>query len=164
MASHSLEKLPNPPSLVQYKDMKFLIFDSPNDNNLAQYISVFKSHNVTHIVRTCEPTYSKQTLEKEGFQFFDLEYTDGGQPPDEIIEAWKVVVKKARQENGCVGVHCVAGLGRAPVLVAVMLIESGMEPLAAVDYIRKQRRGAINAQQLRYIRNYKPSGKGCSIQ
>jgi len=55
-----------------------------------------------------------------------------------------------------IGVHCVAGLGRAPVLVAVALIENGMEPFEAIQFIRTKRMRAMNARQIRYLESYKP--------
>jgi len=74
-------------------------------------------------------------------------------------------VKNSKSHKTTVGIHCVAGLGRAPVLVAIALIEVGVQPLTAVDFIRKKRRGAINANQLEYLRKYKKkSTTTCSIQ
>lgn len=62
----------------------------------------------------------------------------------------------------CIAVHCVAGLGRAPVLVAIALIESGMGKLDAIEYIRQKRRGAFNLRQIQYLDSYKkqPTSKG----
>lgn len=65
-----------------------------------------------------------------------MEYDDGGAPPPEIIHKWLDLVRTTFQDapdsegpNGsdgpAIAVHCVAGLGRAPVLVAIALIEHG---------------------------------------
>jgi len=71
-----------------------------------------------------------------------------------------------------IAVHCVAGLGRAPVLVAIALIEfAKMEPVDAATFIRKHRRGAINNMQLdwlekykrRYKRNKSSAGASCCV-
>ena len=55
----------------------------------------------------------------------------------------------------CIAVHCVAGLGRAPVLVALALIEYGMKPLDAIEFIRSRRKGALNSHQIEFIDRYR---------
>merc|ERR1719228_1207750 len=79
-------------------------------------------------------------------------------PPPEIIDDWCRLLKARFSEDpgSCVAVHCVAGLGRAPVLVALALIESGMKYEDAIQFIRQKRRGAINSKQLTYLEKYRP--------
>ena len=80
------------------------------------------------------------------------------------------IAPEIEQGQSAIAVHCVAGLGRAPVLVAVALIEySNYDPVSAVTFIRKHRRGAINEKQLLYLESYKrrtkrvDSGCACAI-
>eukprot|EP00667_Euglena_gracilis_P020031 EG_transcript_21561 len=67
-----------------------------------------------------------------------------------------------------IAVHCQAGLGRAPALVAIALMErGGMEPLDAIMYIRERRKGAFNAKQMAYLEAYSVHRKHhdkCSVQ
>ncbi|NXO25477.1 TP4A2 phosphatase, partial [Cisticola juncidis] len=69
----------------------------------------------------------------------DWPFDDGAPPPGQVVEDWLNLLKsKFREEPGCcVAVHCVAGLGRAPVLVALALIECGMKYEDAVQFIRQ---------------------------
>uniref|UniRef100_A0A8C3KC94 Protein tyrosine phosphatase type IVA 3 n=12 Tax=Neoaves TaxID=3078114 RepID=A0A8C3KC94_9CHAR len=88
----------------------------------------------------------------------DWPFDDGAPPPNQIVDDWLNLLKtKFREEPGCcVAVHCVAGLGRAPVLVALALIECGMKYEDAVQFIRQKRRGAFNSKQLLYLEKYRP--------
>ena len=164
--------------------------DTPRSHNLHLYIKECKRHNVSDVVRVCEPTYSGQDLKTAGIELHDLAYDDGTSPPIEIIKIWLELVKdrfanslksgavpiakpvkRQNSPNGssnsntpCIAVHCVAGLGRAPVLVALAMIEFGnVDPIVAVDYIRRSRRGAINEKQLNYLEQYvRVNREGCS--
>ncbi|XP_045857937.1 protein tyrosine phosphatase type IVA 3 isoform X2 [Meles meles] len=88
----------------------------------------------------------------------DWPFDDGAPPPGKVVEDWLRLLKAkfCDDPGSCVAVHCVAGLGRAPVLVALALIESGMKYEDAIQFIRQKRRGAINSKQLTYLEKYRP--------
>ena len=59
----------------------------------------------------------------------ELSFRDGSAPSQDIVDKWLSLVNTEFNSNAdtCIGVHCVTGLGRAPVLVATALIELGMK-------------------------------------
>lgn len=162
------------PSEIVYKNMRFLIMDRPTDATIPAFLEELKSRNVTDVVRVCEGTYNTDLLESEGITVLDWQFDDGSPPPAKIVEDWFELLRTRFREHpeGCIAVHCVAGLGRAPVLVALALIELGMKYEDAVELIREKRRGAINAKQLSYLEKYRPKSrlkiknghKQCAIQ
>ncbi|XP_044309304.1 uncharacterized protein LOC123035326 [Varanus komodoensis] len=98
-----------------------------------------KKYGATTVVRVCEVTYDKTPLEQDGITVMDWPFDDGAPPPSKIVDDWLNLLKtKFCEDPGCcVAVHCVAGLGRAPVLVALALIESGMKYEDAIQFIRQ---------------------------
>lgn len=141
--------------------LRFLIMDAPRQGNLHLYIKEMRKHSVTDVVRVCEPTYQTGELQNAGIAAHNMEYPDGHSPPKDVIDQWLKVVEKAfygspsepaMESRPCVAVHCVAGLGRAPVMVAIALVEfDNMDPVDAVTLIRRHRRGAINELSLIHI-------------
>jgi len=145
------------PAELEYKNMRFLITEQPQDSTIRGYISILKEHRVSHLVCATDPTYKTDDLSEAGVSVTEMSFPDGSPPSQEIVDRWLNVVKNEFTENPdtCVGVHCVTGLGRAPVLVAIALMELGMKYDEAVDAIRNRRRGAINAKQLDFLSKYK---------
>ncbi|KAH3766491.1 phosphatases II [Pelomyxa schiedti] len=168
--SATASALPNPPRLVEYEQLRFLVFEEPSDELLPLFIKEFTKYGVQHIVSACAICYDKAALESKGYIHHELKFTDGAAPPDDVITEWiELVFSVFGKDEGvkatqAIGVHCAAGLGRAPVLVAIAMIEQGAEPLEAVSLIREKCPGAINTPQIRFLQNYKRRNKSkCNI-
>ncbi|KAI9310808.1 protein-tyrosine phosphatase-like protein [Dichotomocladium elegans] len=133
--------------------LRFLILDCPTESTLDFYIEQFDRLQVAAIVRCCQPTYSANRLTERNIEVIDLPFKDGGLPPPQIVREWLMLIERIKDldPTPTIAVHCVAGLGRAPVLVAIALIEMGMKPLDAIEYIREKRRGAFNKPQIAYL-------------
>jgi len=144
------------PAEIEYRNMRFLITDQPQDGTMESYIKLLKEHNVSHLVCATDQVYSTDSL-TQCVAVSEIAFPDGSPPTSEIIDRWLALVNAAfiGDPETCVGVHCVTGLGRAPVLVATALIELGMKYEDAVELIRKKRRGAINSKQLEFLAKYK---------
>ncbi|XP_049596368.1 protein tyrosine phosphatase type IVA 2 isoform X2 [Syngnathus scovelli] len=163
------------PVEISYDNLRFLITHNPTNAQLGRFIEDLKAYGANTLVRVCAATYDKAPVEQEGIRVLDMPFEDGSSPPDQVVDDWlSLLQSKFRDEPGCcVAVHCVAGLGRAPVLVAIALIECGMAYEDAVHFIRLKRRGAFNSKQLLFLENYKPklrlrskdaNGQSCTIQ
>ncbi|XP_075881831.1 protein tyrosine phosphatase type IVA 2-like isoform X3 [Nelusetta ayraudi] len=163
------------PVEITYDCMRFLLTHNPASTQMEGFIEDLKEHGAKTLVRVCAPTYDKAPLEQEGIQVLDWSFEDGSGPPEQVVEDWLHLLQaKFRDEAGsCVAVHCTSGLGRGPVLVALALIECGMECEDAVHFIRQKRHGAFNSKQLQYLESYKPkmclrvkdaNGQSCCTQ
>ncbi|CAD2212664.1 protein-tyrosine phosphatase [Angomonas deanei] len=152
----------------------FLILDAPTPSNLPTYIKELQRRNVRHLVRVCGPTYDAGLVQNSGINVHSWPFDDGAPPTRAVIENWFALLdlEKSNLEKGTitepatVAVHCVAGLGRAPILVALALVEYGHVPaLDAITLIRERRRGAINQIQMHWLVKYKRRGQGsdCSV-
>ncbi|CAF1049082.1 unnamed protein product [Rotaria sp. Silwood1] len=137
---------------IRYKTYRFLITDSPDDENIQSFIETFLKYGVTALVRVSEKTYDSKLIEAAGIKFYHLEYPDGSAPDSSVRKKWLNIVKE--NKNGCIAVHCIHGLGRSPVLVAMALREAGMNPQESIDFVRKRRRGSFNIRQLEFLQKY----------
>ena len=161
------------PAEIEYKNMKFLILEQPQDATIANYIKILKEHRVTHLVCATDPTYKTDGFVENNIHVTEIAFADGSAPSADILDKWMNLLNREFSGNpeAVVGVHCVTGLGRAPVLVATALVELGMKYEDAVELIRRKRRGAINSKQLEFLAKYKRrkfflkgKNKKCQIQ
>lgn len=53
-----------------------------------------KKHNVSTVVRVCEPSYKIEELEAQGITVHDLAYDDGTPPPQRIVDEWIEVLRR----------------------------------------------------------------------
>ncbi|KAJ9457759.1 putative protein tyrosine phosphatase type IVA A [Diplonema papillatum] len=168
--------------------LRFLILTAPSPSNLSLYIKDLKRHGVRSLVRVCAPTYKEEVVTSHGIKVYDGQgwfFEDGAPPPKDVLTNWLNLLEKEFGLNEiskekqpeltpqgpvlapvpsdklpCVGVHCIAGLGRAPVLVAVSLIElAGLQAADAVYHIRESRHGCFNQDQLKWLLKYKRTRK-----
>lgn len=172
------------PTVIDTDTVRFVITDSPNDSTISKHLEMLTKYHVKHVCRANLPCYNTKPLAKAGISVHELAFKDGDPPSEEVLSRWLCIVEScffgtSRFKNASVGhikrledderisVHCVAGLGRGPLLVAIALVEfCHMEPLEAVAFIRERRRGAINAKQLKWFEKYqrhKIEGCKCSI-
>lgn len=148
-------------SVISSAGYQFIVFDAPTDHSVDRIVEDLKSMNCNTVVRACHESYNPKAFTQNDIELTSLYFPDGSMPSKSIIKRWieKVTINKELSE-GPIGVHCVAGLGRSPLLVAIALIElAGLSAEASIELIRDNRRGAINRKQEEFIKGYEKEKK-----
>jgi len=89
-------------------------------------------------------------VRRRGVRWFHLPIADFSTPDERFEKQWEtagVELRSTLRGGRDVLIHCKGGLGRAGTIGARLLIELGMEPVAAVEKVRSVRPGAIETHQ-----------------
>ena len=155
-------------SFIKFRNIKIFINGLPD--NQFKYSKFLKDNNIHYIVKLCDETNKNTEFIKnlKLINFFELIYKDGYIPDNYIINKWLDIINDACLNNYNVFIHCLSGLGRAPLLVCILLIINTNEKKhLIIEKIRKIRKNALNKVQLNYFMNKKWKNKKsycCQIQ
>lgn len=166
--------LPAAPTYVASGPLSLLISGDPAAA-LPAYRATLASYGATRVVRLVAPaSYPASELPLE---VTELPIADGVPPPLTAIDTFLELLDEqfglrdaphtdafsppaptapGLRASTCIAVHCDGGIGRAPVFVAVALIELGWDAFDAVAALRARRRGAINGAQAAFLHAYVP--------
>jgi len=165
--------LPSRFTLLEHGRLRLVVTHAPMERELQSYAEVMRRFGVKDVVRVCEENadaYDAAILKKMGFEHHQMSFADGTSPPEKIIQEWLLLVHKVfyggqgtstrveqnEVETPAVAIHCWSGLGRAPLMAALALVQHGMDAFEAVGYIRASRRGAINNYQFAFLESFEP--------
>jgi protein tyrosine phosphatase type 4A len=143
--------MPISSALLQTAQLSFLITDCPA--NIPEYIQLLKQHNVLCVIRLSKPTYDPAPFTDCGIEFHELFFNDGSVPPANLLDTYRSLISQLK--GTVVAIHCVSGIGRAPLLVCVALIDEGNSPTDAIELVRSKRRGAVNSAQVKWLLSLK---------
>ncbi len=101
-----------------------------------------------------------QAVRDAGMEWRHLPIHDFGTPDAAAMQQWQTLaplIQGMLDIGEQVLLHCRAGLGRSGTMAALILIERGMSPEAAITTVRSVRPGAIEtAAQEQWLRQQRP--------
>lgn len=138
---------------------KFIAFCGPHESTMIDkgypyhspehYFNYFRQHNVSTIVRLNNVQYHSTRFSNAGFQHYDLYFTDGTSPNDNILQKFLLICERT---NGVVAVHCKAGLGRTGSLIGAYIIKHyQFTALEAIAWLRLCRPGSVIDEQQQWL-------------
>jgi protein tyrosine phosphatase type 4A len=140
---------------IDYNGLSIFISETPTDSQIRMFISKLHKRDIKHVVRLCGNTYDKTPIVEQGIKFYDWNISDSCCPTSYVLDKWMDLIKL----NEPILIHCITGLGRSPIIVAVGLIEKKMDCIDAIELIRSKRPYSLNSIQINWLFEYKPKKK-----
>ena len=114
-----------------------------------EYVPVLKDLGVTCIVRFNSKCYDKKIFTNAGLKHLDLQYDDGANPPEAILQGF---LRLCEIESGIIAVHCKAGLGRTGTNIsAFMMKHYGYTAKESIAWCRMCRPGCVVGPQQQFL-------------
>lgn len=139
---------------------------TPTDESILEYIKYFKKNRIKTVFCFCELSYSKNILVKYNIDFYQLEIKDGEYPSYDVLNNFDNIINNilSNKKDQNIFIHCKAGLGRAPLMLAyLMMSRYKYSGIRCIEEIRSIRRCAFNQKQLDWIIDFDQNNLICCI-
>ncbi|VBB18692.1 hypothetical protein YASMINEVIRUS_1223 [Yasminevirus sp. GU-2018] len=163
---------------------------SPTASCVEEFSRFMKEKGVTDVFCFCDPVYDPSKFNADNIRFHKLSFPDGTAPTNEVVDAFNdefdsildsLSAKNTSDRSSnktadskdvtpvVINVHCQSGLGRAPTIVAYLMISRcGIDRTTAIERVRKLRKGSLNHTQLDWLlygkfKKIKKQQSGCII-
>lgn len=141
-------------------ELAIYISGTPQLAGIDDFSQYMKEKEVTDIFCFCDRYYDLDVFKKNEINFHDLPFADGTVPNQTILlnfnDKLKTIMTNSNSKKCSINLHCRSGLGRAPIMLAhIMIIWCKMDRCDCVEQIRKIRPKAFNKKQLEWVLNHK---------
>ena len=115
----------------------------------SHYVSIFKSMNITDVVRLNVPNYDADEFASNGIDHHSMFFEDGSCPPMKTVNAF---LKLMDNKKNPVAVHCKAGLGRSACMIGIWAMRHyQISALTFIAWARIARPGSVLGPQQHFL-------------
>jgi atypical dual specificity phosphatase len=124
----------------------------PTDVEELQWL---RGQGIQLLVSLTEDRVRRDWVDEAGLLVFHVPMVDMEAPAVEQLERCVSAMRRAREQNMGVAVHCEAGKGRTGVVLAAYFVDEGLSAQNAISRVRRLRPGSIETEeQLEVIEEY----------
>mmetsp|Transcript_17148 Transcript_17148/g.30818 ORF Transcript_17148/g.30818 Transcript_17148/m.30818 type:complete len:173 (+) Transcript_17148:4047-4565(+) len=151
------------PVVIEYSSLRFLLIGETKPGEEDELLPKLAYRGTKHLV-ILEPTDINLTR-FENVTIQHLYIAHGTFPSSLTLRQWLSSVRSVfyphndiehRENRDCIALLSNSVVGVGTLLVAIAMIESGLEKQAAIDLIRLKLSTAFSDSQIHYLLNYQP--------
>ncbi len=120
-----------------------------------------RSKGIEIVITLTESPLPRHWVNDAGLMSVHVPVEDLAAPSPEQFELCIATIRRAKDQQIGVAVHCAAGIGRTGTVLAAWFVSEGLSANEAIDRVRIQRPGSVETpEQSRAVREFAESMRG----